>query len=327
MIDAMVHGVLSVSSGRRNALIPNAMLGRRKTARSVIWGAVYCLFLLAFTAGPVFANELDDFARARSAYESQDYALAATLFEALVGGTKPELTNRPLLLESFKYLGASYLFLGRFKDAEEAFERLLREEPSYELDPMAFPAEVQKTFNLVRQRIDWERIQAEREKRRAERVARQQEAKAAARKREGLIRLAALAETESVERVNSRWIAMIPFGVGQYQNNHPNAGTFFAVSEGLLLTLHIVSYFIHQDLEGQKPAEDKLGEARFAEKAFRYTNWVSLAVFGAVLITGIVDAQVRFSPKTTWERRRELPGDIRESLEIEIGASGIGARF
>ncbi len=299
---------------------------RSNVYRGFLFAACTMLLLGTVTA-TVFANELDDFQRAMSAYESQDYALAATLFEDLVGGATPKLNNRALVLESLKYLGASYLFLKRFKDAENVFERLLREDQSYALDPLAFPAEVQETFELVRQRLGWERIQIEREKKKKEKLARQREIESAARKRESLIRLAELAETDSVERINSRWIAMIPFGVGQYQNNHPNAGTFFAVTEGLLLTLHILSYYIHQDLEGQRPSEDQLGEAQFAEKAFRYTNWVSLAIFGTVLITGIVDAQIRFRPKFTSERRRELPSDIREKLEIEIGDSGLGVRF
>jgi tetratricopeptide (TPR) repeat protein len=299
---------------------------RSSIYRAFVFAASTVLIFGTMTR-PVLANELDDFQRARSAYESQDYALAATLFEDLVGGTTSKLNNRALVLESFKYLGASYLFLKRFKDAEEVFERLLREDPSYALDPLAFPAEVQETFEAVRQRLGWERIQIEREKKKEEKLVLQRELEAAARERESLIRLAELAETESVEQVNSRWIAMVPFGIGQYQNRHPNAGTFFAVTEGLLLTLHIVSYYIHQDLEGQRPSKDQLGEAQFAEKAFRYTNWVSLAVFGAVLIAGIADAQIRFRPKFTSERRRELPNNMRETLEIEIGDSGVGVLF
>jgi hypothetical protein len=328
MTKSIVHGTVAVGSSRQpiNRIAISQFRMGSLLFRGSIW-SVCGLLALFFFPRVVLANELDDFQQARQAYESQDYALSAKLFEDLIGGATPKLSNRALQLESRKYLGASYLFLGRFQDAEKEFGNLLREDKSYKLDPMAFPAEVQNTFNLVRQRLGWEEVQVEREKKRTEQLARQRDEEDAARKRQSLNRLAELAQNQTVERVNSRWIAMIPFGVGQYQNNHPNAGTFFLVTESSLLTLHIVSYFIHQDLEGQTPTKDKLGEARVAEKAFRYTNWISLGVFGVVVIAGIVDAQIRFNPKTTSERRRELPNDIRDTLKIETSGSDLTIRF
>ena len=74
---------------------------------------------------------------------------------------------RPLVLESRKYLAATYLFLGRKSDAEGQLELLLRAEPDYVLDPLAFPAEFVKTFSEVKVRLEQERLRKEQERARA----------------------------------------------------------------------------------------------------------------------------------------------------------------
>ena len=53
-------------------------------------------------------------------------ASMATTTLLACGGDAPPVTNRSLLLEAKKYLGASYLFLGKLQLAEAEFERLLR---------------------------------------------------------------------------------------------------------------------------------------------------------------------------------------------------------
>src|ERR1700755_276185 len=87
------------------------------------------------------ANDFEEFEAARGAYEAQDYARAVLLFETLAGGDNPGLSNRSLVLESKKYLGAAYLFQGKLPEAEREFERLLRLDPQYMLDPLGFPEE------------------------------------------------------------------------------------------------------------------------------------------------------------------------------------------
>jgi hypothetical protein len=292
-------------------------------------GPACTVLVLVALARPAAANELDDFQQAREAYESQDYALAAELLEALVGGEVPKLRNRALLLESRKYLAASYLFLGRRADAEKELERLLLEEPSYELDPLAFPQEVQKVFSNVYQRLEKQRRESEKKRRHAEQEARKREAQRVLGERKRMLRLLELAETERIERVNSRWIALIPFGVGQFQNGHTGLGTFFAISESLMGALNIASFFLHQHLEGQQPSADDLGEARFAEKSFRITNQVTLGAFAVLAIGGIIDAQIRFKSTWTEKRRRKIPDHLRDALRIgpDEASIGFGGRF
>ncbi len=299
--------------------------GQRRRPALVLYPAAALMLAALLPATAARANELDDFQRARQLYESQQYDDAAFAFEELIGGEVPRLRNRALLLESRKFLGVCYLFLGRREQAELQFELLLRDDHTYQLDPVAFPEEVQETFSRVRKRLESTTIQQARQRERDEQQARKQEAERLLQERKNLLRLVELAENERVEHQNSRWIALLPFGVGQFQNGHENLGTFLAVSEAVLVALNITTYFLHQDLEGQQPDPDRLGEARFAEKTFRITNQVTLGVFALLSVGGIIDAQIRFKPVWTRQQKRKIPDDLRDSLQL--GAAGPPARF
>ena len=89
-------------------------------------------------------------------------------------------------------------------------------------------------------------------------------------------------------------------------------GLTFAISEGLLLATGIASYAVHESLRGQNPADDRRGDAEAAEITARYVNQISLGLFTAVMITGIIDAQVRFKPSYSYLRPRRLPPDLRD---------------
>jgi tetratricopeptide (TPR) repeat protein len=271
--------------------------------------------------GRARANEFEQFQKARSAYEALDYELAADLFEQLVGSDPPRLEDPALVIESRKYLAASYLFLGRLEPAEREFERLLRAEPDYILDPLAFPDELQRLFGRVKARLADERAVAA--KVHAETTQRDEAAKSEARRREQIRTLVKLARTERVQRVQSRWVAMIPFGVGQFQNDDNGLGVGLAVSEGLLLSVGVATFLLHENLRGQRPSEADRSDAELAETAFRYANQISMVLFGIVAVAGVIHAQIEFDESRTVERHRELPPELEE-LQITILPTGFG---
>ena len=284
-------------------------------------GLLLMLLLAAWPRG-AHANDFDDFQQARDAYDGQDYARAAELFEALVGGDVPRLTNRPLLLESRKYLAASYLFVGQRELARAEFGRLLELEPGYVLDPLAFPKEVQDLFAGVKAKNDQvlEEVAARRQQARARRREADQRRQAVNRRR--LQRLIKLASTERVEEHRSRWVAAVPFGVGQFQNGHDGLGLVLAVSETALLALNVTTYILHQDLPEQP---EDIDTVRRVEGIYRFSNQVSLALFAVLAVTGILDAQLRFEPVQSHERRRPLPDDLEGG--IELTGNGVRVRF
>jgi tetratricopeptide (TPR) repeat protein len=277
---------------------------------------------------PARANDFEEFESARSAYEAQDYARAASLFETLAGGDTPQLTNRSLVLESKKYLGAAYLFLGKLPAAEQEFERLLRLDPQYMLDPLGFPEEVQRLFARVKTRLDAERKLAEDEKRHEDERVRSAQSQLAAQEQARWARLTQLAQIETVHEERSRWIALLPFGIGQFQNGHASLGAVLAVSEGSLFAIAFVSWVVHENLRGQTPAQNERNEFNLTERVTRYTNQISLALFGVLAVTGVLDAQVRFQGSRDYERKRTLPPELGgPQLSIGPGSATLTVRF
>lgn len=266
------------------------------------------LILLAFIPALAMASDFDDFDRARQLYEGQQYGPAAQAFESLVGGEVPRLQEPVLVLESRKFLAASYLFLGRKAEAEAQFNRLLEAEPDYELLEANFPQAVVSVFREVRTRV---RAQREEERRRqSEQIEAERRAREAmiAAEQARLARLTELAAEETVERRHERWIAALPFGVGQFQNGHTMLGWTFAVSEALLLSTAVVSWAIHSSLDASLDTQIPADRVAFenARTAAKITNWISMGLFTAVAIGGIVDAQLRFVPYVRETRPRPL---------------------
>lgn len=265
---------------------------------------------MASFAIPVAADELSDFEAARRSYDRQSYAKAARGFESLVGGAVPRASNPVVRLESRKYLGATYLFLDREQDAREQFRLLLEEDPEYDIDPVAFPEAVVATFQDVqadvaeeraaREAIDEARVQRERADEMEELIRQQQRIEA----------LEELAATEVIEKQNSRWIAALPFGIGQFQNENRPLGIMFAVTESTFLLASILTFVGHNSLRDENPSNDQLDRARRVERALRIGNWVSVGALLSFYVAGVVEAEVRFKPVIRRERKRELPDPL-----------------
>ena len=156
--------------------------------------------------------------------------------------------------------------LNDMKGAQAAFLQLLRVNPDYILDPFAVPPAAIKVFeqvrkenadalNLVRQqialRIDQDkRAAAERERMRLEQEDRQRKANL----------LSNEITIRTIEK-RSMLVNFIPFGAGQFQQGRPGWGAAFAVSEGLMAVLSIVSFFAIESLFAEIPYTwtDRLG--------------------------------------------------------------------
>lgn len=299
--------------------------------RTTLTGLV--VVLTAAFALPAAADELSDFESARREYENQSYAKAARELESLVGGAVPRARNPVVRLEARKYLGASYLFLGEEEAAREQFRLLLEEDPEYDIDPVAFPEAVVQTFEEVQSQV-----RAEHAEKTALEAARQQQERA--EELEGLIRqqqriqmLEQLAATETVEKVNSRWIAALPFGIGQFQNENRRLGIMFATTQSVFLVASIATFVGHNSLRDENPAPDQIERAQRVERALRIGNWASVGAFVGFALAGIIEAEVRFKPVIRNTRKRELPAELQGAngagprLRFELGATGGGFRL
>ncbi|MCX7807446.1 MAG: hypothetical protein N2515_02450 [Deltaproteobacteria bacterium] len=241
-----------------------------------------------------FAGDIEDFQAARAFYEAHEWARAASAFEMLVGSDPPRLSSQPLILEARKYLAASYVFLGREALAAAQFERLLTEEPTYELDPAAFPSDVVRLFEGVRARLL--------ERKRAEELRRTLEAEIERLRAEKAKLEAALSEERSVIVPRARWVAWLPFGIGQFENGNDGWGWFFFVGEllstaflGASLALHHAYLAELEDLERHGRDLERIEQVNGALRVLQVVNWSSAGIFGSLVIAGIVEANLSFS--------------------------------
>ncbi len=293
--------------------------------RIALFGLAY--LLVAAVAVPAAADELSDFESARRAYDRQNYTKAAKEFESLVGGVVPRARNPVVRLEARKYLGATYLFLDKKEAAREQFRLLLDEDDEYDIDPIAFPEAVVQTFQEVKREVEIERAREE-----ALQGSRQQQERTEELERlikqQRIEAIEELASTETVERVNSRWIAALPWGIGQFQNQNRKLGIMFAVMESAFLAASIATFVGHNSLRNENPAPDEIDRAERVERALRIGNWVSVGGLLSFYIAGVIEAEVRFKPVIRTTRKRELPDDIPEPAEkrtqirLELGLAG-----
>jgi hypothetical protein len=224
----------------------------------------------------------------RLAYERGDYAEAVALLHPLLY-PRIELGTEDAVVETHRLLALAELFQKQERDAEQEFVALLALRPNFELDPIVDPPSAVSFFQDVKLR---------QEARLAE-IRRRQLEEETRRRREEQRRLEeqhAKAERVYIERTvqqNSRLIALIPFGIGQFQNRHFKKAILFAVSEVLLgawwagMTLAIDQRYPSHRF----PVDDK--DTANTLLALQVS---AAAAFWAVVGWGIIDAQVTFVP-------------------------------
>jgi hypothetical protein len=122
-----------------------------------------------------------------------------------------------------------------------------------------------------------------------------------------------LASERSIVEKNSRWIATIPFGVGQFQNGSNTLGYTFLISETLLAGTTLASILVigyqYQLLEDPtNSGEDISRNARLAYRVQFATSWALLAVAAG----GVVEAQLNFVGQTERTEPRPLPPELRK---------------
>lgn len=281
--------------------------------------ALTALFLACLTA-TAEADTLSDFEAARAAYEDQRYDDAANLLERIVTIAATDAVSVAIVLESRKYLAASYLFLGRTADANTQFVLLLRQEPDYALDPVRFPRDVLTTFDAARRQVEGERADEARARAEAERLRDAERLARDAAYREMLEGLA----TETTVVQNSRAIAVLPFGIGQFQNRRRGLGIFFAVAESALTISAVSSYLVHfRNSFVDRPDDVTRSENR--ETRANIANWSSVGLLSAVAIVGILEAQINFVPTHTTTRRRAVDPSLLPNAPLRPTATfGVG---
>ncbi len=268
-------------------------------------------------AGTSAAGQLDASAaleRARIYYESARYAECVEAFSRLLErATRLQPKERGT---ARIYLAACLIASGRTDEARQQFRQAILEDRMLEApDPVVFPPTVVDVFVQVRTSLmeDLERQQEEE----LQRSRREAEARLRAEQRERwrVAELERLAALETVVRRNERWMAWVPFGLGQFQNGDSSLGWIFLGVEGALaitaITATSIELGLHSQAEGGRAplnSEDLTSKVRAARRVGT-AAWVSLA---GVVAAGILEANLSYrSEVEVGQRRRVLPDALR----------------
>ncbi len=278
------------------------------------------------------ADAQSDLEKAHGAYVAHKYDEAEARLRALLESKKSPLKDPDSIADARMYLGAVLLAEGRKDDAGRVFEQLLLDKPDYQPDPLRVSLDATDALIDARSRLR-DRLAALQ----AEQVRKVQEEKARveAERQKAASRLAMLeklASTESVIDRHSRWLALVPFGVGQFQNGQETLGWVFLSTEVLAAAASCggAGVSIYEQLQANAAVQrHDILEASSYEQRAQFAAIVADgfgAAFMAVAIGGIVHAQLTFVPERRETRKREIPPLALEPM-IGPGVLGIGGRF
>jgi hypothetical protein len=268
-------------------------------------------------AGPATPDLSDEteLARAVTLYEAGRYEECATEFDELLGTDGGRKLQKPEIVERARvYFAACLIATKRDAQASEQFRIAIRANPRMRPpDSLVFPQIVLDLFFRVRDSLLDEIKKAEEERLAKAREAAERAAKKAAAERARVRRLEEYARQEVVITKNERWLAAVPFGVGQFQNGDTALGWIFFGAElalaGTALTAMVVELQLHAQTD-DTPRPDPVALNQNLETwhdVLVVTSWGFLAVS----VTGVVQAQIAFKPEFREQRRRPLPRDVR----------------
>ena len=277
---------------------------------------------------------------ATTRYENGQYKDAAEIFKGLLSiKADPETEEGKRRLQI--YLTARPMYatcLVALQDIEGADAVILdqfRANPFYELPAAQYPQAVSDRFIDVSTRNrtlieSWKKAMI-----RTQQIEAAERARIEQARRERLERLEQMAAEEKVVTSRTRLLALVPFGVGQFQNDNLGLGVFFATTETLALGTSIVSFIISDDIKDTTcpdideqsglPLDCAALQDQF--EAARVVNWVSFGTAIALVVGGIIEAQISFEPNSVEIRKRNIPPPVEMDIKPDGGTTPTGGAW
>ncbi len=318
------------------------ILFRFRVARRALLGALLCApaSYAQTTHGPTVndaprLNDRAELARVVSLYEAGKYGTCADSFHLLLAVDSPRPLRDPDVVESARiYHAACLIGIGQNEQANEPLRAAIRQNPQMKPpDSLVFPPQVIDRFLRVRETMFDVIRKAEDERIKQAQEASLQQAERARKERVRVTALERLAQQETVILPKSRWLALVPFGVGQFQNDEKALGYVFLTSEILLATATLTALGVQTHLILATSRVDKAAQSNNVtlhnwQAALNYSSYTWLGVS----MLGILEAELVFVPEKRLIRRRTLPAELRpqsSTLELRPGAVPVpgGALF
>ena len=267
-----------------------------------------------------------DLEKAHNAYVARQYDEAEMRLRALLDAKTGTLVDPDKVADARMYLAATLIAVKKTEEANGLLEQLLTDRPDYQPDPLRVSHEAIDALTDARTRIR-DKLAALQ----AEKVRKSQEEKAKIesehlKQQIRLEQLEELASNEIIEHTNSRLLAMVPFGAGQFQNGQTALGWTFLLSEGALAIGSGIGagfwyYYVQQT---NSAIRDNNGTAQGYNSLAQTSSYVGDALFAGfalVAVIGVVHAQLTFVPERVETRKRPLPP---VTLAPTIGPGGLG---
>lgn len=280
--------------------------------------SVVAFLVLSGTAA--FADERADFEKGRNAFLAKDYLEADARFAAMLDPTNGSLHSKEAITQAQMYWGAVKLSLGKKGDASALFEKVILANPQYDPDPLSFPTAVLDAFTDTRSKLRDKLNQIAEENARNEAIEKARQAAVAKRQGAYVLLLEQAASEERVTTENSRWVAMLPFGVGQFQNGKPVAGYAFLSAEAALLLGTGVTFGMYRynignaadalAADANTTQNDKIRLYQAYIDRANTVRWVNLSLVAGLAVVaaiGVIEAQLNYVPTRVTLKKRPLP--------------------
>jgi hypothetical protein len=283
---------------------------------------------IAATAVPrrCLADDQQAFELAKNPFDGGQYAEAHARLATLLDQSLPTCDGVPSasgrcrivdpdLIERARALdAASLLALKRDAEADAQIARIFRANPQYAPNPAMFPQEVIDRFSVVRGGLRAELEALAQQKAREELAKRVAAQKAREADEKWIAELQRLSGEERWVEPNSRWIAMVPFGGGQYQNGDVRLGVVFTVGEallggGALISLAVYNKLAKTDVTQRTANNQPVDFPKLNQQIMTAAtvNQVCFVAWAALTAAGVVQAQVAFVPERVTFHKRPVP--------------------
>jgi hypothetical protein len=255
-----------------------------------------------------------ELARVVSLVEAAKYEQCVGELDRLLDPKGKRPLKDPAIIETARvYQATCYIGLGQPDLADEPLRQAIRKNPDMRRpDSLLFPQRVIDRWISVKDSLVGELRAAEQE-------AIEKAKREAAERLKGdnerwaqMLMWERLARQEIVVVKNRRWIAAVPFGVGQFQNGDEALGWIFFGTEAALGLTALTSLGVHTHLQTEVDAARERGASAGEDVNQRLSDWhlaLELSTYGllAVAALGIAESQLSFVPEVRTVRERPLP--------------------
>ena len=244
-------------------------------------------------------------------YETGRYDECVQRFQGML---RPDASNAPTTQEGRSrarmYLAACLMTLKRPAEADSEFEQLIRDNYRYSPDRAAFSPLIFGRYLDIRERLRDEieaKVKADQEK---EAELRRLQEERDRQEKERQVAIEQMAREQIFTRKNSRTVALIPFGVGQFQNQQRPLGWTLLGAQAAFAATSMVTYFLKENIERQFSASVDEREARRLRDLAVQANYLSFGAMVVTMLGGVIHAQVTFVPEFRELRERPLPPPV-----------------